>query len=193
MRPYWILFAICVVGLIVLKGTDRYEYSQIDSEAETDHSVAEDAIKANKFAIVQTTEFAKKFVAQLKQQKPLAPLLRSDIVFVFHTDNRCDGNTDGLISKLPAAQIDSSFNIQVTNDGDAWDCEKKSPSSFEIEFSPHKRLSSWERFEAVSASETSNSFFVEGRGESDYLIVHVEKTAKEIAVFKIEYRSEDPG
>lgn len=149
--------------------------------------------RENELSSFEKARFVEKFVAQLKHQKPLAPLLRTDITFIYHSDNRCEGNTDGLIPKLSATHIDSPFTLEVTNDGDAWNCEKKAASTFEIEFDLQARLASWERLEAIPESGSPNAFIVEGRGQSDYMVVHLEVIAKEIAIFKLEYRSEDPG
>ena len=141
----------------------------------------------------QVARFAERFVARLKRRQPLASLLRSDIDFVFHADNRCDGNSYGVVRQLAASQVDATFTVELANDGDAWGCEKKAPSTGQMQFSLQQHLLSWDRIEAVFESSAPNSFLVQGRGESDYFVVHLENLSEAVVVSKLEYRSEDPG
>lgn len=142
----------------------------------------------------QVVQFAEKFVGRLAQRKSVADLLRPTIDFVYHADNRCDGNTDGEVRNIPALQFEAAFDVRVTNDGDAWGCEKKAPSTRTIVFDLKKSLSTWDRFEVAWEAGDSSAFHVQGRGASDYLVVHLQAgDGRPLVVGRIEYRSEDPG
>ncbi len=130
---------------------------------------------------------------RLKQGKDIHPLLSSEIVFVFHSDDRCSGSTDGIITTLPANSIDSPFIIQVTNDGDGWTCEKREPSEQEMEFDLKQHLAQWDRIEVSENSQQDGPFYIEGGGESDYIVIHVKRINARDVIYKFEYRSEDPG
>ncbi|MGB7181769.1 MAG: hypothetical protein WBD51_07515, partial [Burkholderiaceae bacterium] len=162
-------------------------------EASDDHPTIRGSSQPTNLTGEQVARFAEQFVARLKDRRPLTSLLRSRIDFVFHMDNRCTGNTDGVVRQLAASQVDATFTIELTNDGDAWGCETKAPSTGQMQFSLQEHFLSWNRIEAVFESSVPNSFLVQGRGESDYLVVHLENDGEKAIVSKLEYRSEDPG
>jgi len=132
-------------------------------------------------------------VDRLKNRLKISSLLSNKIIFIFHSDNRCDGSTDGIISNLSGSSIDRPFKIQVTNDGEGWACDKKKVSKYFLDFYLGKRLTQWDRIESSEYNNETNSVYIMGGGESDYMVFHFKKERENYSIYKIEYRSEDPG
>ncbi len=132
-------------------------------------------------------------VDRLKNGREISSLLSDEIVFVYHADNRVDGSTDGQISYLPSGAIDSLFEINVANDGRGWCGEDVEPSTFEMEFDLQERLTYWSRFMARDSRMDPGVFSIWGGGESDYLVVYIKSIEGRNVIYKLEYRSEDPG
>lgn len=132
-------------------------------------------------------------VERLKTRNDIGPLLSHEIVFVYHSDNRCDGSTDGEMSKLPGIRIDKPFKVEVINDGQGWACDKKKSSKYNIDFHLSKALKDWDRVESDKFNPKTNTVYIHGAGESDFMVFHFSKVNGRFVVNKIEYRSEDPG
>ncbi|MFS4468746.1 hypothetical protein [Maribacter sp. 2210JD10-5] len=131
------------------------------------------------------------FVKNLKHGEKLGPFFVENWILVYHEDNRCDGSTDGQIGNLTSTKIDSAIKLQVKNDGDGWACDKKAPKTYDMDFDLKKKIAGWDRFEIPDyENEEKNIVYVVGAGESDYLKLHYND---DNLIFKLEYRSEDPG
>ena len=154
-------------------------------------------IKNGEYAVYAETlpvkTFTAELAAQFKKGGKIDYLMTDSIIFVFHSDNRCDGSTDGTVAKLSSKKINSPIKMNVINDGQGWACEKKKASSYELTFDLRKRLSSWERFEVSGINTDKGTFYIEGEAGSDFMIVHFKKSENKYTVYKLEYRSEDPG
>lgn len=183
LRKREIKMSVFLLTWVLLFGCDY-------TKEETNHT----AINEKNDAIPDSQKrFASEMLERLRSGHEISPLLSDNIIFIFHSDNRCDGSTDGLISDLPSRSIDLPFKIHVTNDGDGWECEKKEASTHEIEFSLRKQLTHWDRFEIGEYDKKANSIYFNGGGESDSMIIYFKKENDRDVVYKIEYRSEDPG
>lgn len=132
-------------------------------------------------------------IVVLKKGGPISSFLQDSISFVYHEDNRCDGSTDGSIKKLSSNLIDTSFPLQVTNDGDGWGCDKKDPTTFTLHFNLKKSIKSWDRIECTGVDYQKRQVYIAGSGESDYLVLEYISKAATIIFSKVEFRSEDPG
>lgn len=131
------------------------------------------------------------FLEALEAGENLNAYFSNDWFFVYHEDNRCDGSTDGEIDHLRSTQIDSIIRLQVKNDGDGWACEKKEPSTFEMDFDLKKKVTTWDRFEIPEEEDQEEGVvYVLGAGASDYLMLYYNDNN---LIIKLEYRSEDPG
>ncbi|KCZ86082.1 hypothetical protein HAD_10355 [Hyphomonas adhaerens MHS-3] len=130
---------------------------------------------------------------RLENGQAVSAFMAPEFTFVYHVDNRCDGNTDGVLDALPASRVDGPFRLEVTNDGDGWACERKPVSKFEITFDLQKVLADWDRFEVYQHENDPYRESIEGRGVSDYLVVQLAGEEDELRIDRLEYRSEDPG
>jgi len=133
----------------------------------------------------------KSFVRALTSGAALGAYFQAPWVLEFHADNRCEGSTDADTSGLRPAQIDSVIPLAAMNDGDGWTCKERKASSFLMKFSLKARVREWDRKEMEPPNESEpNVIYIHGGGESDYLKLLIGADGK---VFKLEYRSEDPG
>lgn len=131
------------------------------------------------------------FVMNLKSGEKLNGFFKENWLFVYHEDNRCDGSTDGKLDKLKSSMIDSVISLEVKNNGDGWDCDKKESKTFVLDFDIRKKVMDWDRFEVPNYdNQEENVVYVQGSGESAYLILHIDHSG---LITKLEYRSEDPG
>lgn len=131
------------------------------------------------------------FVEHLKAGEKLSLFFNDSWIFIYHEDNRCDGSTDGQIDNLKRTQIDSIIKLQVKNDGNGWECDKKEPKTFDLDFDLKKKIKDWDRFEIPNyENQEEKIVYVVGAGESDYLKLHYDDND---LIIKLEYRSEDPG
>ncbi|NRD20047.1 hypothetical protein HNV08_08300 [Winogradskyella eckloniae] len=131
------------------------------------------------------------FVASLKNGESLSSYFNNKWTLVYHKDNRCDGATDGEYKNLSTSKIDESIEIEVTNDGDGWACEKKQASTYSFNFNLKEQIKNWDRFEMANYENEENHIaYVLGAGASDYLKLHYNE---DHLIIKLEYRSEDPG
>ncbi|MEO0473707.1 MAG: hypothetical protein AAF206_29110, partial [Bacteroidota bacterium] len=116
---------------------------------------------------------AQKFVQSLQAGESLASFFQDNWTFVYHEDNRCDGATDGQSTSLTKARIDGVIRLPVKNDGDGWACEKKEPSTYEVDFDLKKEIAKWDRFEMEeNENQADKIVYVLGGGESDFVILH---------------------
>lgn len=130
------------------------------------------------------------FVKNLKAGKKVSLFFNTYWTFVYHSDNRADGSTDGKIENLKSNDIDSILNLQVKNDGIGW-FKKKEAKTHTINFDIKKEIADWDRFEIPNyENKEKNIVYVVGSGESDYLKLHYNDNG---LIIQLEYRSEDPG
>jgi len=148
-------------------------------------------------AIAETYKSPKLLAEELKTRlqngKSLKSLFSNKWELIFHKDDRCEGSTDGQINNLTDNQIDEIIKIQVRNNGNGWDCEKKQPSKYNISFLLSKQVKTWDRFEISQYDEEKKIYFIVGEAESGYLIIHYADFKNKYLIVKLEYRSEDPG
>lgn len=131
------------------------------------------------------------FIKYLENRKNLSLFFNDSWKLIYHEDNRCDGSTDGEIDNLKKYQIDSLIKLQVKNDDDGWDCSKKEPESYEMNFDLRELVKAWNRFEMSDYEVPEGDIvYVVGGGESDYLKISYNDSG---LIIKLEYRSEDPG
>jgi len=131
------------------------------------------------------------FVNNLKTGEKLSSFFNDNWILIYHEYNRCDGSTDGQHDGLKSSLIDSIITLQVKNDGNGWDCDKKEPETFDLVFDLKKKIADWDRFEIPNyENQEKNIVYVVGAGESDYIKLYFND--KNLIV-KLEYRSEDPG
>lgn len=136
-------------------------------------------------------EQSNNFVEALKSNRTLSSYFAESWSFVYHEDNRCDGQTDGNINSLNSEVIDAVIPIKVVNDGEGWACEKKEESSYILSFNLKEEIKLWDRIEVANyKNNESNKIYINGKGESDYLVVYFNANCK---IHQLEYRSEDPG
>lgn len=140
-----------------------------------------------------TKQIASDLVDRLSRGQQIGALMSDTIDFVYHADNRCDGSSDGTITKLSGTDIDKPFKIKVTTDGNGWACKKKEPTQRQFEFQLHEQISEWDHIEFSAKGHDSNIIYIAGGGESDYMIFHIKHLRDKSAIYKVEYRSEDPG
>ena len=131
------------------------------------------------------------FLQALEAGERLDSFFAINWVLVYRVENRCNGTTQGISDSLSSAKIDQIIHLKANNDGQGWACDPKEPKTFSFEFDLRKQIQSWDRFEEEIVSPGSNSaIYLFGKGESDYIILHLTSTGK---VNKLEYISEDPG
>ncbi|MEM8892141.1 MAG: hypothetical protein AAGD28_29450 [Bacteroidota bacterium] len=131
------------------------------------------------------------FVENLKSGKDLSSFFNPNWSFVYHEDNRCEGSTDGQVENLSNTAIDSEIKLAVKNDGDGWACEKKEPTSYELDFDLKQKVADWDRVEIADYGDQEEKImYVLGKGESDFLKLHFND---QDLIIIFEYRSEDPG
>lgn len=170
--------------------------NQTEKEAKNKDKIAiEDKSMQNSSAIENnTTNLAKEFLRRLEKGQSLGFMMNNKWTFIYHEDNRCDGSTDGLKHDLPDFAIDKVISISVENDGKGWACPKKKPSKFNLDFVLKEQIKQWDRFIIAEYSKPKeNIFYLQGAGESDYLIIYFEKINNKYLILKLEYKSEDPG
>jgi hypothetical protein len=134
-----------------------------------------------------------KLISSMKSGQNIGFLMSDKIKFIYHSDNRCDGSTGGFIDDLPGISIDKTIKIQVTNSGDGWACKKRKSTTYQLDFKLSEYLKLWDRFESGGYDEKSNSTYIYGFGQSDYIILGFEQVRGQYQINKFEYRSEDPG
>ncbi|VAW61659.1 hypothetical protein MNBD_GAMMA09-3856 [hydrothermal vent metagenome] len=167
-----------VVGLII--GLYILSYT-----ASADTPVTEKYITDN--------HFIKKIMETLDKKKRIGAFTGYELVFVYHEDNRCDGSTEGVITLNPGNKIDSAFTVEVVNDGKGWACATKPPTKFNIKFNLKTKLDALFKNIKNEYDPGELILYVYGDTESDYIKLHLKKESKGYRVYKIEYRSEDPG
>ncbi|NLJ20829.1 MAG: hypothetical protein GX429_06900 [Bacteroidales bacterium] len=134
---------------------------------------------------------ASEFLTNLKTGEKLSSFFNDKWIFVYHEDNRCDGSTDGQIDNLKSTQIDSRIKLQVKNDGEGWECDKKDPKTYDMDFDQKEKIKDWDRFEIPNYdNQEENIVYIVGSGESDYLKLHFNDNG---LIIRLEYRSVDPG
>lgn len=141
----------------------------------------------------QYHQLQSEFVQRLKSGGNIGSLLSRYITFVYYSDNRCDGSTEGVVYHLLGMKIDQIIRVPVSNDGNGWSCEKRKTSDYLLVFKLSEKLNAWDRFESEMHSLNPRVFYIKGGGESDYLVFHIREIKRKLKVHKIEYRSEDPG
>lgn len=140
---------------------------------------------------ISVDTLARRFIENLSQGKNLNTFFSEKWTLVYHTDNRCEGSTDGKSANLEKFEIDKNIKLSVKNDGDGWACDKSAPTEFDLNFNIKKEVKSWDRFIIQNYEEKEkNIIYISGKGESDYLKLHF---SKDNLIIKLEYRSEDPG
>lgn len=163
------------------KGLEQIDKTTIDSKI-----TGEQATK-----VKTQTSSTSQFLMNLRNGEKLSSFFNNNWIFVYHEDNRCDGSTDGQIDNLNSAQIDSIIKLQVKNDGNGWDCDKKEPKTYDLYFDLKKKVADWDRFEIPNyENQEENIVYIVGEGESDYLKLYYNDNN---LIVKLEYRSEDPG
>ncbi|MBU0489101.1 MAG: hypothetical protein KKA07_10530 [Bacteroidetes bacterium] len=130
---------------------------------------------------------------KLTTEQNLDSLMGNKWALVYHTDDRCDGSTDGSIENLSPEQVNGEITLFVSNDGAGWACTPKDPSKYMHAFSLQLLVKEWDRMEISELDEANNHFTLIGRGESDYLRVFCFDFDGKFLISKLEYRSEDPG
>lgn len=140
---------------------------------------------------ISVDTLALRFIENLSQDKNLNTFFSEKWTLVYHTDNRCEGSTDGKLANLEKFEIDTNIKLSVKNDGDGWACDKSAPTEFDLNFNIKNEVKSWDRFIIQNYEEKKkNIIYISGKGESDYLKLHF---SKDNLIIKLEYRSEDPG
>jgi hypothetical protein len=172
-------------------GTDEYFRGEIKDDTGLGSGEIETTKNFYKESEVSTKTKALQFIKHLEEGESLSSFFNENWLLIYYTDNRCDGATEGQVENLKSTQIDSIIGLRVTNDGDAWLCDKKEPSSFDFSFDIKKQVANWDRFEILeSENQEDRIVYVLGAGQSDYLkLFFNEKNL----IIKLEYRSEDPG
>ena len=136
----------------------------------------------------------KKIITHIKQNKNINQFMSNKWDFVYHEDNRCDGSTDGFLENLNQNLIDEKITLKVTNDGDGWACNKTDKKSYKMTFSLKQKISEWNRIELASYNDPCEKIvYILGKGESDYLKLHLIKVKNDYLISKLKYSSEDPG
>ncbi|WP_298956393.1 hypothetical protein [uncultured Nonlabens sp.] len=143
---------------------------------------------------LEIKSISEKIITHLNHNKNINLFMSDKWDFVYHEDNRCDGSTDGFLDNLNQNQIDEKITLKVTNDGDGWACEKTEKKSYEMTFSLKQMISEWDRIELASYNDPcEETVYILGKGESDYLKLHLTKIKNDYLISKLEYSSEDPG
>jgi hypothetical protein len=137
---------------------------------------------------------AKDFKESLVKKESLSAYMNDNWTFVYHSDGRCEGSTDGSIQGLKQKQIDKKIKIKVTNDGDGWDCEKKEPSTYELDFLLKQTYDEWENFNLTPSAKEEKTIYIEnGDNYSYYLILRYSVLDGKYLITKLEFHNEDPG
>ena len=135
---------------------------------------------------------AEDFLKQLMNGEKLQLFFSDNWTFIYHEDNRCDGSTDGEKRNLSPFEIDEIIKLKVKNNGNGWDCDKKEPTEFYLNFNLKGQVKKWDRFEMPNYENQGKDGIIHivGGGESDYIVLHYNEYN---LIVKMEYRSEDPG
>ena len=195
----WILIFITVVfffGGGVSKSIEGPEAIKPENKKDTiekTESIQEEKKVNQEKSSITPEQIVLKLISSIKSGRKIGDLMSDKIEFIYHSDNRCDGSTDGVIDDLPGNSIDDTIKVQVTNNGEGWACEKKKATTYQLDIKLDEYLKHWDRFESSSYNEESNSIDLHGSGESDYIILGFKKVRGRYLINKLEYRSEDPG
>ncbi len=195
---YKIIIPACLMVLFSCQNTAPKESNGNDKQVTAPTEILRDStlnIKPKDDVVllskISIDSLANRFVENLENGKNLASFFNEDWIFVYHADNRCDGSTDGEISRLKSLAIDRNIKLNVKNDGEGWACEKTEPKNYDLIFNLRKEVKSWDRFQIPNYEQKEkNVIYIIGKGESDYLKLHYNDAH---LIIKLEYRSEDPG
>jgi hypothetical protein len=136
-------------------------------------------------------ERAEAFAATVRSGASIQPFLLDTIAFVYHEDNRCDGNTDGMLNPLHSNTIADTLQLQVTNDGDGWieECARKRDTTYTLSFSLADWLVPWMN------QETEFAYIDSMRKVILYAVAPSLSAYFDTAgrIYKLEARDEDPG
>jgi hypothetical protein len=192
MKKKSILYFIAFCCLIFSESCKNQTEKETKNKTEITNA---DKMVQNSPAIENSpTNLASEFLKRLEKGQNLSVLMSNKWTFIYHEDNRCDGSTDGSKVDLPGLAIDKTISILVENDGEGWACAKKKPSKFNLDFVLKEKVKNWDRFKIAEYSKPEeNIFYIQGAGESDYIIIYFEKIDDKYLILKLEYRSEDPG
>jgi hypothetical protein len=169
----------------------KTENSISTSQIENTVSDSKDSDDSTSDLQVQIDSRALNFIKSLKNGEKLSSFFTKNLMLIYHEDNRCEGSTDGQVDSLINTQIDSLIKLNVKNDGDGWACDKKEPTSYEMDFDLKKKIAEWDRFEILKdENQEENIVYIVGAGEFDYLKLYYNDNN---LIVKLEYRSEDPG
>ncbi len=188
------LTTMAIIGCMafMISCTDSKEKSENESTTDNDKMQVEEVdTETKEEPKAQDNSDASSFVENLKAGNELNSFFSENWTLVYHEDNRCDGSTDGQIDDLESSQVNAAIKLEVENDGEGWACDKKEPSTFDLEFDLRKKVADWDRFEIPGdESQEENVVYVLGMGASDYIVLHYND---EGLISTLEYKSEDPG
>lgn len=191
-------FIECMTTLTSCNSSTRHntaEDASINPAEETEVNDAEVELEtiADSNLVVQPNIDLKasESLIKLESGEDLSAFLNENWTFIYHRDNRCDGSTDGRLENLKDIQIDSNIKVPVKNDGDGWTCDKRDPTSYDLNFDLGEQIANWDRFEiSHDENQEKNIVHIVGAGMSDYLKLHYNERNR---IVKLEYGSEDPG
>lgn len=131
-------------------------------------------------------------IKNLKTGSKISHFFTQKVHFIYHEDNRSTGSTDGEIRNIDRKYLDEDIIIKVKTDGKGWEFNKEAVKTYLLKFNLLKKIKTWDRIEhnKYDDSKNTNTAYISGLGESDYLVLHFNKKKQ---IYKVEYRSEDPG
>jgi hypothetical protein len=196
MKTNYLIIFLGIIGFLISCNSKSPEITNDSAISENESTPIKEELKyyqETETAVSDSVmpETVKNFVKALSHGAKLDTFMSEDWLFIYHNDNRCNGSTDGKLANLMPQQIDETMKLNVKNDGDAWACDKKAPSTYEMEFLLKSYTKSWDRFEIAPYSKIEEKiFYILGSGESDYLKIYYDD---KFMITQLEYRSEDPG
>ncbi len=136
---------------------------------------------------------AKKFIGALKKHKKIAGYFDSKFEFIFHDDNRCDGDTDGVALAVLNTNIDKIVNIDVIKTGKGWACKNKKGKNYTLKFDFHGYVK--ESFETMSENYNKEKLmiYITGNYDTVWFTFHFKKVNDKYLIYKMKYESQDPG
>lgn len=144
----------------------------------------DEPVNIPKLAVIES------FVQRLREGKPVADLLHSQISFSYAIESRCGAVTTGSVEDLPAADIDSGFTFGVTYGWENPDCDVPPATSYPESFSLKGTVSHWNSIEFAAEDHNLDEFYVSSDGQSGYMMVHIAAEGDDYAIISIEYRED---
>ena len=132
---------------------------------------------------------AQLFARRLRDGKPIADLLASEISFEYSITHPCGAQTTATLDPLPAANVDAGFTFIAEYQWENPDCEVPSATKWLEHFSLQSIVSRWDSAIDLTVEDHNfELFYLMSEGPPEYLIVEIATDGDRLAISHIVYR-----